>query len=545
MENRNHPVKLYDTTLRDGNQALGISLSLSDKIRITEKLDALGIHYIEGGWPNPTNTIDTEFYKKTQNLKLNAKIAAFGSTRRPGNDASKDEFLLNLVNTGAPVATIFGKSWDLHVTHVIGTTLDENLKMIADSISFLKKHFQEVIYDAEHFFNGYLANPQYAVKTLHAAFDAGADCIVLCDTNGGMMPDQTTDIFNEVKKIISVQLGVHMHNDSGCAEANSCMAVIAGATHVQGTFNGLGERCGNANLCTIIPNLQLKRGFNLISEQQLSTLTSVAVFIEEIANMTPNIRLPYVGEAAFSHKAGAHADGVRKVRQSFEHIAPEAVGNVRQFVVSDQAGSGTMLEKLSAIRPGLDKKDPDVKKLLLKIKNLEANGYQFEAADGSFELLAREVLDGFEEPFKVKGFRVIEEKRENGAVFSEATIKIEEGNQIEHTAAEGEGPVNALDNALRKALVKFYPTLQSVRLEDFKVRVLDGRDGTGAKVRVLIESSDGLSRWGTVGVSSNIIEAAWFALIDSLKFKLMKDTKSNESGELCGSQDQQASLHIH
>lgn len=529
MTTNNHSIKLYDTTLRDGNQALGISLTLSDKLRITEKLDELGIHYIEGGWPNATNTVDTEFYQKVGNLNLKAKIAAFGSTRRPGKDASGDPFLLQLVKTETQVATIFGKSWDLHVTHVIGTTLEENLKMIDDSIRFLKKYFDEVIYDAEHFFNGYKVNPQYALKTLKAAQDAGADCIVLCDTNGGMLPDDILSIFNEVKPLLTTDIGVHMHNDAGCADANSCLAATAGATHIQGTFNGLGERCGNANLCTIIPNLQMKRGFKLLTEQQLSMLTSVSVFIAEIANMTHNVRLPYVGEAAFSHKAGAHADGVRKVRQSFEHVIPEAVGNVRQFVVSDQAGASTMLEKLSTIRPGIDKKDPDVKNLLLKIKKLEAEGYQFEAADGSFELLARKILDHFQEPFQVKGFRVIEEKRENGEVFSEATIKIQEGDQFEHTAAEGEGPVNALDNALRKALVKFYPSLKSVRLEDFKVRVLDGRDGTESKVRVLIESSDGSSRWGTVGVSKNIIEAAWFALIDSLKYKLMKDNKGKDT----------------
>ncbi len=546
MKSNNHPVKLYDTTLRDGNQALGISLSLSDKLRIAEKLNDLGIHYIEGGWPNTTNTIDTDFYKKTASINLQAKIAAFGSTRRPGRNASDDPFLLNLVKTAAPVATIFGKSWDLHVTKVIGVTYEENLDMIGDSISFLKKHFDEVIYDAEHFFDGYKANPQYAMQTLEVAQQAGADCIVLCDTNGGMLPDEVLGVFNQVKKQLTVQTGVHMHNDSGCADANSCMAVIAGASHVQGTFNGLGERCGNANLCTIIPNLQLKRGFRLISEQQLSMITSVSVFIAEIVNMTHNVRLPYVGEAAFSHKAGAHADGVRKVRQSFEHVPPESVGNARQFVVSDQAGASTILEKLSSIRPGIDKKHPDVRNLLLKIKELEAEGYQFEAADGSFELMAGEMLDHFQEPFKVKGFRVIEEKRENGEVFSEATIKIQEGELFEHTAAEGDGPVNALDNALRKALVKFYPSLKSVRLEDFKVRVLDGRDGTEAKVRVLIESSDGKSRWGTVGVSTNIIEAAWIALIDSLKYKLMKDTNNAGSeGVSCSENNREHDLQIH
>ncbi len=546
MKSENHPVKLYDTTLRDGNQAIGISLSLSDKLRIAEKLNELGIHYIEGGWPNSTNTVDTEFYIKAVSLNLQAKIAAFGSTRRPGSEASEDLFLLNLVKTGAPVATIFGKSWDLHVTKVIGTSLEENLDMIGESILFLKKHFDEVFFDAEHFFDGYKANPDYALQTLEIAQQAGADCVVLCDTNGGMLPDEVISLYNKVNKKITVQVGVHMHNDSGCADANSCVAVVAGASQVQGTFNGLGERCGNANLCTIIPNLQLKRGFKLLSEQQLALITSTSVFIDEIANVIPNVRLPYVGEAAFSHKAGAHADGVRKVRQSFEHVAPESIGNVRQFVVSDQAGTSTMLEKLSSIYPGIDKKHPDVKNLLLKIKKMEAEGYQFEAADGSFELLAGKVLDHFQEPFQVKGFRVIEEKRDNGEVFSEATIKIQEGELLEHTAAEGEGPVNALDNALRKALVKFYPSLKSVRLDDFKVRVLDGRDGTESKVRVLIESSDGISRWGTVGVSTNIIEASWIALIDSLKYKLMKDIKNKGSEGVSNSGDtRKLDLQIH
>ncbi|MFP4012786.1 MAG: citramalate synthase [Chitinispirillaceae bacterium] len=523
MATDRHKVDLYDTTLRDGNQALGISLSLNDKLRIAEKLDEIGMDYIEGGWPNPTNTIDTEFYIRTQKLNLKAKIAAFGSTRRPGNKAEEDPFMKMLISTGAPVATIFGKTWDLHVLQVINTTLEENLAMIADSIRFLKKHMDEVIYDAEHFFDGYKANPDYSIQTLLAAKDSGADCIVLCDTNGGLLPDEFLKIFREVKDKVDVKLGIHMHNDSGCAEASTCMGVLEGAQHIQGTINGLGERCGNANLCTIIPNLQIKRGFELVTPQQLKLFSKASVYVAELANTTPNIRHPYVGEAAFSHKAGAHADGVRKVRQSFEHVDPEVVGNSRQFVVSDQAGSSTILEKLATIRSGLDKKDPAVKNLLMKIKEMEAVGYQFEAANGSFELIAREMLGQFESPFSVKGFRVIEEKRENGEAYSEATIQIQENGEFEHTAAEGDGPVNALDNALRKALVKFYPSIRDVRLEDYKVRVLNGREGTEAKVRVLIESSDVQDRWGTVGVSTNIIEASWLALIDSVKYKLMKD----------------------
>jgi 2-isopropylmalate synthase len=516
-------VTLYDTTLRDGNQGLGIHLSLSDKLRITEKLDDIGVHYIEGGWPNHTNTTDVEYYRKVGKLKLKAKIAAFGSTRRPGVKASADPFVKMLVASETPVVTIFGKSWDLHVEKVLGVSFQENLAMIADTVAFLKKHTDEVVYDAEHFFDGYKANRDYAIETLRAAHDSGADILVLCDTNGGTLPDEFTAIFREVKSRLDADFGVHTHNDSGCADANSCLGVIEGAVQVQGTMNGLGERCGNANLCTIIPNLQLKRGFKLVTPRQLEMMTSTSLFIAEIANTIPNVNQPYVGEAAFSHKAGAHADGVRKVRASFEHTVPESVGNVRQFVVSHQAGSSTMMEKLKTILPNVDKKDERVRKLLLRIKELEAAGYQFEAADGSFELIAREMLGQFIEPFDVLGFRVIEEKREDGNVFSEATIKLRENDVIEHTAAEGDGPVNAIDNALRKALIKLFPSIAEVKLEDFKVRVLEGRNGTAAKVRVLLESSDGASRWGTVGVSTNIIEASWIALADSLKYKLMKD----------------------
>ena len=535
MKKQASTLKIYDTTLRDGNQALGVSLSLHDKLRITEKLDELGFHYIEGGWPNPTNTVDCDYYREVRSMRLRAKIATFGSTRRPGIKVAEDQFLPQLIATGTSVATIFGKSWTLHVKKVMHTTLSENLAMIAESVAFLKKHLDEVIYDAEHFFDGFKTDPQYAMQTLIAAAQGGADCIVLCDTNGGMLPDEFLAVFNEVKRRFSVPLGIHLHNDSGCADANSCLAVIAGAVQVQGTINGIGERCGNANLCTIIPNLQLKRGFKILNDHQLSLLTPASVFVTEIANVTPNYRLPYVGEAAFSHKAGAHTDGVRKVRQSFEHVAPETVGNTRNFIVSDQAGTGTILEKLSTIQAGLDKKDPLVRKLLHTIKELEGKGWQFEAADGSFELIAREALGQFREPFSVRGFRVIEEKRESGAVFSEATINVQEAEVFEHTAAEGDGPVNALDNALRKALVKLYPSLGTVKLEDFKVRVLDGREGTESKVRVLIESSDGESRWGTVGVSANIIEASWMALIDSLKYKLMKETMAKERVKRKGS----------
>lgn len=516
-------LSIYDTTLRDGNQAIGINFSLSDKLRIAERLSEFGIHYIEGGWPNPTNQVDRDFYKKVSRMKLKAKVAAFGSTKRSDTTAAKDPFLQGLVQAPVSVATIYGKSWDMHVKKVIRCSLVENLDMISESVAYLKKHKDEVIYDAEHFFDGYRANKDYALKTLQAARQAGADILVLCDTNGGLLPSEFLSIFKEVRQVIDAPLGVHMHNDSGCAEANSMLGAEEGARQIQGTMNGLGERCGNTNLCTIIAGLQLKRGYTLIPEDQLEKLTETSYFISEIANISHDLRYPYVGESAFSHKAGAHIDAVRKARETFEHVDPERVGNTRRFVLSAQAGKGTILEKLKNITPDIDKDDPLVKKLLEKIKTMESEGYHFEAAEGTFRLIVQNFLGTMPQPFSVKGFRVIEEKRENGEMFSEATIKVEEGGVFEHTAADGDGPVNALDNALRKALIKFFPSLKEVKLEDFKVRVLEEREGTAAKVRVLIESSDGKERWGTIGVSTNIIEASWLALIDSLKYKLLKD----------------------
>lgn len=518
------PVEIYDTTLRDGNQALGISLSLTDKLRIAERLTDLGVDYIEGGWPTPGNG-DLDFFLEAQKGRMGKKVAVFGSTRRKGMTAAKDPLMTLLVKSGAPFATLYGKSWDLHVKEVLKTSLSENLDMIADSVSFAKKHFDKVFFDAEHFFDGYRANPEFALKCLKAAQDAGADCLVLCDTNGGMLPGQFLEIYKAASEAVTAPLGVHTHNDAGCADANAFLGVQEGAVQVQGTMNGLGERCGNANLCTIIPGLQLKRGMHLVSDSQLASLAETSVFVSEIVNVSHNIRAPYVGESAFSHKAGTHADGVRKNRQTFEHVDPGSVGNFRRFVVSDQAGSATILENLSEITPGLDKKDPLVRQLLGTIQKLESDGYQFEAAEGTFELIARQALGSFMDSFEFKGFRVIEEKRENGDVYSEATIKVRKDGEIEHTAAEGDGPVNALDNAVRKALGKFYPSLLEVKLEDFKVRVLDGRTGTAAKVRVLIESSDGRDRWGTIGVSTNVIEASWLALIDSLRYKLMKESR--------------------
>jgi 2-isopropylmalate synthase len=518
-------VYVYDTTLRDGNQARGVSLSLEDKILISRKLDNLGIHYIEGGWPNPTNATDMNFYRKIKKIKLkSAKIAAFGSTRRPKISPENDEGLNCMLNTKAPVQTIFGKSWDMHATHIIKTTLDENLKMIEDSIAYLKRNCEEVIYDAEHFFDGYKNNPDYALKTLNAALEGGADWIVLCDTNGGMLPPECEKIFVEVKSKYNCPIGIHMHNDSGCAVANTLICVAKGATHIQGTINGLGERCGNANLCTLIPDIELKMGNKTIGKANIKLIREVSLFVSEISNVHHDFRQPFVGEAAFSHKGGAHIDGILKEKTSFEHIDPILVGNERTYILSDQAGGSAIVEKLKTFIPDLDKKGPRVRKLLLKLKQMESKGYQFEVAEASFKLLAKKELGLYKEPFVFKGFRVIEEKRSlNNIPYSEATIKLEADGKIEHTAAEGDGPVNALDNAIRKALSRFYPEITKIRLIDYKVLVINAKAGTEARVRVLIESTDGHEYWGTVGVSENIIEASWLALIDSINYKLMID----------------------
>jgi 2-isopropylmalate synthase len=523
-------IYIYDTTLRDGNQARGVSLSLEDKLLISQKLDELGVHYIEGGWPNPTNPTDMNFYQKIKKIKLkNAMIAAFGSTCRPRIKAENDEGLNFLINTKAATQTIFGKSWDFHVTNVIKTTLDENLKMIEDSITYLKKNASEVIYDAEHFFDGYKNNPEYAIKTLHAALEGGADWIILCDTNGGMLPQECEKIFSEVKSKFNCPIGIHMHNDSGCAVANTLICVAQGATQIQGTINGLGERCGNANLCTLIPDIELKMGKATIGRQRLKQIREVSLYVSEIANVHHDFRQPFVGEAAFSHKGGAHIDGILKEKSSFEHVDPALVGNIRTYILSDQAGGATIVEKLKTFIPDLDKKGPRVRKLLFKLKQMESQGYQFEAAEASFKLVAKKELGLYSEPFLFKGFRVIEEKRSlNNVPYSEATIKLEANGKIEHTAAEGDGPINALDNAIRKALSRFYPEISKIRLTDYKVLVINAKAGTEARVRVFIESTDGHEYWGTVGVSENIIEASWIALIDSINYKLMIDQEKKK-----------------
>ncbi len=521
-------VEIYDTTLRDGAQAEGISLSLHDKLMIARKLDELGVHYIEGGWPNPTNPKDLEFFIRVKDYQFRtAKITAFGSTRRVGNRPEEDMILNTLLKADTEVVTIFGKSWDLHVTEVLKTTLDENLKMIEDSVAFLRSRGRRVVYDAEHFFDGYKNNPQYALKTLEAAQSGGAEILVLCDTNGGCLPLETKQIVEEAKKEILLPFGIHTHNDSGMADANSIIAVELGALQVQGTFGGWGERCGNANLTTVIPNIMLKLGKDCIPKGTLRNLAEVSRFISEVANVAHDFRQPYVGESAFAHKGGAHIDGVLKLPRSFEHIDPKLVGNERRLLLSEQSGGSTVVKKLQKLCPGVKKSDPIVSQLLAEVKRLENQGYQFEAASASFEILARKLLQKYEDPFQLEGFRTIVEKRKDGRVFSEATVRVVVGGEEQYMAAEGDGPVNALDIALRKALEKVYPSLTGVRLRDYKVRVLSSSAGTAAKVRVLIQSSDGADIWGTVGVSENIIEASWEALADSMGYKILKDKEKH------------------
>ena len=520
-------VTIYDTTLRDGAQAEGINFSIMDKLFIARRLDSLGIHFIEGGWPNPKNHKDVEFFAAVRDERFeNSVITAFGSTRKTGIDASEDANLNALIEAKTEVVTLFGKTWDLHVKAVLRCSPEENLRMIEDSIRYLKRKGRRVIYDAEHFFDGYKADPVYAVKTLHAAADAGAEILVLCDTNGGMLPLEFKNILEGVKNEVETPLGIHTHNDSGLASSLSIIAVQLGMHHVQGTINGLGERCGNDNLCTTIPNIKLKLGMDCMSDEHLLELMDVSRYVNEIANISHNFCQPYVGESAFAHKGGAHVDGVLKDNRTFEHIDPSFVGNKQRILISDQSGSSAVMAKLRQMYPELEKKGPDVEKVLSRIKNMEKEGYQFEAAQGSFELLSRKLIEGEKEFFTLVEFRVINERHESGEILSEATIKVIVDGKKEHTAADGNGPVNALDNALRKALEKFFPQLKDVYLEDYKVRVLSSHEGTESRVRVLIESSDGKDVWGTVGVSKNVIEASWIALADSLSYKLLLDEKN-------------------
>lgn len=514
-------IGIYDTTLRDGAQRRGISFSVKDKLKIAEKLDELGIAYIEGGWPG-SNPKELEFFSRArEELQLkNARLCAFGSTRRPGGTADADQNIRCLVEAATPAVTIFGKSWDFHVVRALSTTLEENLEMIRDTLSYLKSLGLEVIYDAEHFFDGYRNNPDYALQTILAAAQSGADTVVLCDTNGGMMPWELSKIIDDVRQAIDLPLGIHAHDDCGMGVANSLMAVQSGVTHIQGTINGYGERCGNANLCTIIPNLQLKMDLNLLTEQQLSGLTGLSRFVAELANMAPQENQPYVGRNAFSHKGGVHVDAVNKNPDTYEHTAPGHVGNRRRILISELAGRTSVSLKAKEGNIALLRDHPETREVLTRLKELEHQGYQFEGAEGSFELLILKAMNTYRSFFHLEGFRLIIEKRESGQLYAEATIKVRVGERQVHTAAEGNGPVNAMDNALRKALEEIYPELKEIKLIDYKVRVLDGKDGTGSKVRVLIESRDDQKTWGTVGVSPNIIQASWEALVDSLEYGL-------------------------
>ena len=518
-------IKLYDTTLRDGMQAEGVSFSLEDKLAIAKCLDGLGLDYIEGGYA-ASNPKEIQFFMEAAKLDLkNAKIAAFGSTRRADTSVSEDVSLNKMLACKTQVATLVGKTWDMHVTDVLGCSLDKNLMICAESVEYLKKHGIETIFDAEHFFDGYKANPEYAMKVLAAAAGAGADAIVLCDTNGGCLPEQVYEITKTVfEQFGNVVIGIHTHNDTDCATANTLAAVRAGARQIQGTINGLGERCGNANLCAIIPSLAFKMGLEALSPEKIKTLTEVSRYVFEIGNMTPVMNMPYVGESAFAHKGGLHVDALRKSKRSYEHIAPELVGNARRFLISELSGRSTVLAELEKAKITQDKQL--ARKILVRVQELENEGYQFEAADASFDLLIKKIMGTYRPFFDLIKYHIDVEKRATGDIVTEATVKLRVGDQTEHVVGEGDGPVNALDAALRKSLENFYPSIREIHLIDYKVRVVNAGAGTAARVRVIIESRDKSSIWGTVGVSENIIEASWQALVDSVEYKLQKDTHS-------------------
>jgi 2-isopropylmalate synthase len=514
-------VELYDTTLRDGSQGEGINFSVADKLRIAERLDAFGIHYIEGGWPG-SNPRDIEFFEQAKGRSFkNAKLAAFSMTRRKGVSVENDEQMRMLLEAETPVITIVGKTWLLHVTEVLRATPEENLAMIADSIRFFKDHGKIVFYDAEHSFDGYKDQPDYALATWQAAEKAGADCIVLCDTNGGCLPSEVSRITSFAKGKLTAQIGIHTHNDAGLGVANALAAIEVGATQVQGTVNGYGERTGNCNLISVIPNLQLKMGRRCLPEKSLPKLRELSHFVDEIANIRPDPRQPWVGTTAFAHKGGMHVHAVDRVVQSYEHVNPEAVGNHRRVLVSDMSGRTNIVVKAQELGFSVTNETPELKAILHQIKELEHAGYEFEAAEASLALLIRKKLKHQEPLFVVDAYHV-SMRRDGSTSICEATIRVRVGNQSAHTVAEGDGPVNALDSALRGALVRFYPQLADVRLTDYKVRILDSATGTAAKTRVLIESTDGKEEWGTVGASENIIEASLQALMDSMEYRLAR-----------------------
>jgi len=532
-EKKMSSILLYDTTLRDGTQGEDINFTVNEKIKIAQRLDDIGIHYIEGGWPG-SNPRDRQFFDLAKRIHLSgARLAAFGATRKPNVNVKADKNLKALLESETPVVTIFGKSWDLHVERVMNNTPAENIAMISESISFLKENGREVIYDAEHFFDGYRENTIFAMETLFAAIDGGTDTIILCDTNGGALPFDVERVVGDVKKTlmgkyrwehdtIPVKIGIHTHNDCGMAVANSIAAVHAGAVVVQGTINGYGERCGNADLTSIIPVLSNKMNLSCISGENLKKLRKTSRFVSETANMIPLKSRPFVGKSAFAHKGGIHVSAIMKIPMAYEHIEPELVGNMRRVLISDLSGKSNIEYKARELGLELGGNGYDSRKIVEEIKRLELEGYQFDAADGSFKILMQKLADNFKPVFELESFRVTIEKDKDHPCSAHATVKISVDGREEITAAEGNGPVSALDNALRKALDKFFPDLDAMGLVDFKVRVMDGRAGTAAKVRVLIESRDRDSIWSTIGVSEDIIEASWQALADSFQYKLEK-----------------------
>jgi 2-isopropylmalate synthase len=514
-------IHIYDTSLRDGSQGEGVNFSLQDKLRITQKLDELGIDFIEGGYPL-SNPKDFEYFQEVRKLTLrHARVAAFGMTRRKNVTPAEDTCLKALLDAGTSLVTIVGKTWDLHVREILGTTLDENLRMITDSVAWCKAAGREVFYDAEHFFDGYRHNPEYALQTLQAAQEAGATVLILCDTNGGTLPEELGEIVRTVRQAVRVELGIHCHNDSDVAVANSLAGVREGATQVQGTINGIGERCGNADLVSVMANLALKRGYEVLRPESLRWLTEASRFVYELANMNFRSNQPYVGASAFAHKGGMHTHAVARVTASYEHLDPALVGNERRFLVSELSGQSTILSKTAKYQIASDR--ALMQKILVQVQDLENEGYEFEAAEASFDLLVRKTTGMYEPCFERLAYRVNIEGGEGGQPVTEATVKVRVDGQLMHTVSEGDGPVNALDGALRKALLDRYPRLAEMHLIDYKVRVVNARAETAARVRVVIEWRDGEDVWGTVGVSENIIAASWLALVDAVEYKLFKD----------------------
>jgi len=514
-------IELYDTTLRDGSQGEGINFSALDKLRIAEKLDGFGIHYIEGGWPG-SNPKDMEFFAQAARRKWkHALLAAFSMTRRKGVAVENDELMRQILQAETPVATIVGKSWLLHVHEVLRAKPDENLAMVADTVRYLKDHGKRVIYDAEHAFDGYKDEPEYALATWQAAEQAGAECVVLCDTNGGCLPDEISEIMSIARKRLTVRLGIHTHNDIGVGVANALAGLRAGAAQVQGTINGYGERTGNCNLITVIPLLQLKLKQKVLPDKSLPKLKELSEFVDEIANVRHDPRQPWVGQTAFAHKGGMHVHAIDRVARSYEHIQPEAIGNQRRVLISDMSGRTNILMKAVELGFKLDAEAPETRAITAEVKRLESEGYEYEAAEGSLALLIHKTLQHQAPPFEIEGYHV-SVRRDRSISVCQASVKVQVDGVAEHTIAEGDGPVNALDGALRRALVKFFPQLKKVQLEDYKVRILDSTAGTGARTRVLIESTDGKEEWGTVGVHDNIIEASVQALSDSFEYRLLQ-----------------------